>query len=83
MQGGSWLNVVEAGLKVQERQIEALRAQRNNAEASLQQAIAQRDQAQLNLDYATVTAAEPGRAVNLTALPGEFARNEPHHVRPG
>ena len=64
----------EAGLKVQERQIEALRAQRSNAEASLQQAIAQRDQAQLNLDYTTVTAAEPGRAVNLTALPGEFAQ---------
>jgi membrane fusion protein, multidrug efflux system len=64
----------EAGLKVQERQIEALGAQRNNAEATLQQAIAQRDQAQLNLDYTTVTAAEPGRVVNLTALPGEFAQ---------
>ena len=64
----------EAGLKVQERQIEALGAQRNNAEASLQQANAQRDQAQLNLDYTTVTTAEAGRAVNLTALPGEFAQ---------
>ncbi len=64
----------EASLKVQERQVEALQAQRTNAEASLQQAIAQRDQAQLNLDYTTVTAAEPGRAVNLTALPGEFAQ---------
>ncbi len=64
----------EASLKVQERQVEALRAQRTNAEASLQQAVAQRDQAKLNLDYTTVTAAEPGRAVNLTALPGEFAQ---------
>ncbi len=64
----------EASLKVQERQIEALQAQRSNAEASLQQATAQRDQAQLNLSYTTVTAAEPGRAVNLTALPGELAQ---------
>jgi membrane fusion protein, multidrug efflux system len=64
----------EASLKVQQRQIEALQAQRANAEASLEQAIAQRDQAQLNLAYTTVTTAEPGRAVNLTALPGELAQ---------
>jgi membrane fusion protein (multidrug efflux system) len=64
----------ESSLKVQQRQVEALQAQHSNAEASFQQAIAQRDQAQLNLSYTTVTAAEPGRAVNLTALPGEFAQ---------
>ena len=48
--------------------------QRANAEANLEQAIAQRDQAKLNLSYTTVTAAERGRAVNLTAEPGEFAQ---------
>ena len=57
-----------------QRQIESLKAQRSNADANLQQALAQRDQAQLNLSYTKVTAAEPGRVVNLTAAPGEFAQ---------
>src|SRR6266481_2529281 len=48
-------------------------AQRSSAEASLAQAVAQRDQAQLNLSYTIVTAAQTGRVVNLTASPGEFA----------
>ena len=68
------LKSFEASLKVQQRQIEALKAQRTNAEANLQQAIAQRDQAQLNLYYTTVTAASRRRVVNLTAAPGEFAQ---------
>ena len=41
---------------------------------NLEQAIAQRDQAQLNLSYTTVTAAQAGRVVNLTAAAGEFAQ---------
>jgi len=68
------VDVAKAALTVAQRQIESLQAQRASAEASLAQAIAQRDQAQLNLSYTTVTAAEPGRVVNLTALPGELAQ---------
>ena len=47
---------------------------RGSAVASLAQANAQRDQAQLNLSYTTVTAAQPGRAVELTAAVGQFAQ---------
>jgi membrane fusion protein (multidrug efflux system) len=64
----------QATLKLSQRQIEALKAQRNSATASLAQAKAQRDQAQLNLSYTTVTAAQPGRVVNLTAAAGQFAQ---------
>jgi membrane fusion protein (multidrug efflux system) len=64
----------QGGLNVAQRQIESLNAQRGSAEASLAQANAQRDQAQLNLSYTVVTAAKAGRAVNLTAEPGEFAQ---------
>ena len=57
-----------------QRQIEALKAQRNSAVASLGQAKAQRAQAQLNLSYTTLTAAQPGRVVNLSAAVGQFAQ---------
>jgi membrane fusion protein (multidrug efflux system) len=64
----------QATLKVAERQVEALKAQRNSAVASLAQADAQRDQAKLNLSYTVVTAAQPGRIVNLSAAIGQFAQ---------
>ncbi len=64
----------EASVTVAERQLEALKAQRNSAVASLGQAEARRDQAQLNLSYTTVTAAQPGRVVRLGAAVGEFAQ---------
>jgi membrane fusion protein (multidrug efflux system) len=64
----------QASLKVAERQLETLKAQRESADASLAQAQAQRDQAQLNLSYTTVTAAQPGRVVNLGAAVGQFAQ---------
>jgi membrane fusion protein, multidrug efflux system len=64
----------QATLKLAQRQIEALKAQRNRALASLAQAKAQRDQAQLNLSYTTLTAAQPGRVVNLSAAVGQFAQ---------
>jgi membrane fusion protein, multidrug efflux system len=51
-----------------------LKAQRGSAVASLDQAKAQRDQAQLNLSYTTVTADQAGRVVNLSAAAGEFAQ---------
>src|SRR5712664_923614 len=64
----------QATLKLAQRQVEALKAQRNSAVASLRQAEAQRDQAELNLSYTTVTAAQPGRVVNLSAAVGQFAQ---------
>jgi membrane fusion protein (multidrug efflux system) len=68
------LQSAQATLRLAQRQIEALKAQRNSAVASLAQAQAQRDQAKLNLSYTTVTAAQPGRVVNLTGAVGQFAQ---------
>jgi membrane fusion protein (multidrug efflux system) len=64
----------QATFKLAQRQVEALKAQRNSAVASLAQAQAQRDQAELNLSYTTVTAAQLGRVVNLSAAVGQFAQ---------
>jgi membrane fusion protein, multidrug efflux system len=68
------LQSAQATLKLAQRQIEALKAQRGSAVASLAQAQAQRDQAQLNLSYTTVAAAQSGRVVNLGAAVGQFAQ---------
>src|SRR5262249_43837758 len=51
-----------ATLTLSQRQIEALQAQRNNAVASLEQAKAQRDQAQRKLTNTIEAAAQPGAA---------------------
>ncbi len=67
------LQSAEAVLKLAQRQIEALKAQRASAVASLWQAKAQRDQAALNLSYTTVTAAQAGRIAQLGAAVGQFA----------
>jgi membrane fusion protein, multidrug efflux system len=64
----------KATLNLAQRQVESLKAQRKSAVANLAQAEAQRDQAKLNLSYTTVTAAQPGRVVNLTAAVGQFAQ---------
>ena len=64
----------QATLKLAQRQIEALKAQRASAVANLAQAQAQRDQAELNLSYTTVTAAQAGRVVNLSGAVGQFAQ---------
>jgi membrane fusion protein (multidrug efflux system) len=64
----------QANLKVAQRQLESVKAQRENAVANLAQANAQRDQAQLNLSYTTVTAAQAGRVVQLSAAAGQFAQ---------
>jgi membrane fusion protein (multidrug efflux system) len=64
----------QATLNLAQRQVQALKAQRKSAIASLGQAQAQRDQAKLNLSYTTVTAAQPGRVVNLGAAVGQFAQ---------
>ncbi|MGF6427894.1 HlyD family secretion protein [Bradyrhizobium sp. Pha-3] len=64
----------QATLNLAQRQVESLKAQRKSAVANLAQAEAQRDQARLNLSYTTVTAAQPGRVVNLSAAVGQFAQ---------
>lgn len=63
-----------ANVTVAHRQLDSLKAQRNSAVASLQQEQARRDQAQLNLSYTTVAAAQPGRIVQLGAAVGQFAQ---------
>jgi membrane fusion protein, multidrug efflux system len=68
------LESARATLKLAQRQIDSLRAQRDSAVASLAQAKAQHDQAQLNLSYTTVTAAQSGRIVNLSGAVGQFAQ---------
>jgi membrane fusion protein, multidrug efflux system len=64
----------QASVNLAQRQVESLKAQRETAVANLGQANAQRDQAQLNLSYTMVTAAQVGRVVNLTAAAGQFAQ---------
>ncbi|HVX78279.1 MAG TPA: HlyD family secretion protein [Bradyrhizobium sp.] len=68
------LQSAQATLNLAQRQLGALKAQRKSADANLAQAQAQRDQAKLNLSYTTVTAAQPGRIVNLGAAVGQFAQ---------
>lgn len=68
------LQSAQATLNLAQRQLGALKAQRKSAVANLAQAQAQRDQAKLNLSYTTVTAAQPGRVVNLGAAIGQFAQ---------
>jgi len=67
------LRTTQASLSAAQRQIDVLKAQRRTADANLAQANAQRDQAELNLSYTTVTAAQPGRVVNLSGAVGEYA----------
>ena len=50
----------------------AAEAQRNSAAASLKQAQAQRESAEQNLGYTTLTAAQPGRVVRLSGSKGQF-----------
>jgi len=68
------LQNAQSTLTLAQRQTEALKAQRDSAVANLAQAEAQRDQAQLNLSYTTVTALQAGRVVNLGAAVGQFAQ---------
>jgi membrane fusion protein, multidrug efflux system len=49
-----------------------LNAERSSATANLAQAIAERDQAKLNLSYTTITAAQPGRVVQLSGAAGQY-----------
>jgi membrane fusion protein (multidrug efflux system) len=73
-QAQAGLDSAQASLVLARRQIEALKAQHAVAVANLAQAQAQSDQAELNLSYTTVTAAQPGRVVNLGAAVGQYAQ---------
>jgi membrane fusion protein (multidrug efflux system) len=64
----------QAMFKQPTRQLQALKAQRIAAEASLGQAKAQRSQAELNLEYTTIKAPQAGRVVNLGASVGLYAQ---------
>ncbi|SMF37395.1 membrane fusion protein, multidrug efflux system [Azospirillum oryzae] len=68
------LTSANAAVIAAERQVGALQAQRSSAEADLVRAKAQLDQAKLNLSYTTVTAAQPGRVVQLSGAVGQFAQ---------
>jgi membrane fusion protein (multidrug efflux system) len=63
----------QAALVAAVRQLTALRAQHDSAEANRKQATAQQNQAKLNLSYTTVTAAQPGRVVQLSGAVGQYA----------
>ncbi|MGY8668314.1 HlyD family secretion protein [Bradyrhizobium sp. UFLA05-109] len=52
--------------------IKTLEAQLKGAKAQSKQAEAQRDQARLNVDYASVLAAQPGRVVKLSGAKGTY-----------
>jgi membrane fusion protein (multidrug efflux system) len=73
LQQQATLKTTQAALVAAERQIDVLKAQRTTDEANLAQANAQLDQARLNLSYTIVTAAQPGRVVNLGAAVGQYA----------
>ena len=64
----------QATLKLAERQVDTLTAQRASAEASLAQAQAQLDQARLSLSYTEVRTAQAGRVVGLGAAVGQLAQ---------
>lgn len=68
------LTSANAAVVAAERQVGALQAQRTSAVADLARAKAQLAQAQLNLSYTTVTAAQPGRVVQLSGAVGQYAQ---------
>ncbi|BAQ16639.1 HlyD family secretion protein [Methyloceanibacter caenitepidi] len=62
-----------ASLVLAQRQMLSLEAQLKSADANLSQAKAARDKAELDLSYTTVTAAQSGHVVQLSAAVGELA----------
>jgi membrane fusion protein (multidrug efflux system) len=62
----------QATVKLAQRQVEALKAQRNSAVASLGQAEAQRDQAQLNLSYTKILAPVDGMIAQRSVQVGNY-----------
>jgi membrane fusion protein, multidrug efflux system len=73
-QAAAALKSAQDALVAAARQLTVLKAQLGGAEANLAQAIAQREQAQLNLSYTIITAAQPGRVVQLSGAIGQYAQ---------
>jgi multidrug resistance efflux pump len=67
------LESAEANLKLAQRQIDSLNAQRASAEASLAQAKAQGDQARVNLKRTQIHSPVNGWVTNLLAQLGDYA----------
>lgn len=68
------LNTDEASLTAAQRQLDAYDSQIASAQATVKQDQAQLDQAKLNLSYTTITAAQPGRVVQLSAGDGQYVQ---------
>jgi len=68
------LQSAQAALVAAARQLPVLSAQRSSAKANLAEAIADRDQANLNLSHTTITAAQPGRVVQLSGAAGQYVQ---------
>jgi membrane fusion protein (multidrug efflux system) len=62
-----------SGLRQQQAAVNAAKAALTTAERQVAALNAQREQAELNLSYTKVTAAQSGRVVNLSAAVGEYA----------
>jgi len=73
-QATAGLQSAQQALVAATRQLPVLNAQRSSANANLAQAIADRDQAKLNLSYTTITAAQPGRVVQLSGAVGQYVQ---------
>jgi membrane fusion protein (multidrug efflux system) len=73
-QGQAQLDAAQDALVAAAKQVAVLKAQRAASEANLAQAQAQRDQAGLNLSYTVVTAAQPGRVVQLGGAVGQYVQ---------
>lgn len=57
-----------------QKEISSLQAQKANSTATLREAEAQVEQAQLNLSYTTITAAQSGHLVRLTGAKGAYVQ---------
>ena len=68
------LNTDEASLTAAQRQLDAYDPQIASAQATVKQDEAQLDQAKLNLSYTTITVAQPGRVVQLSAGDGQYVQ---------
>ena len=64
----------KASVEAAKRQVTALQAQKVSALAGVKAAEADREQARLNLGYTSITAAQSGRVVQLSAAKGEYAQ---------
>ncbi len=67
------LKNTQAALTLAQRQIETLKAQRGNAEATIAQAVAARDQAKVNLERTQIRSPVNGWVTNLLARQGDYA----------